>query len=254
MQEVRVRQDETIAASNVSGLDRRSRRRCRSIELAQLLQRWGRKRTFAPRKCFVMGRLESWSIDADRSTLQFRLPHVLLGDIEGQFACWGGRVRADTTDLRHATVRIWVELASLSTGSRRRDEEILRTELFDQRWEPALDFDAESVEIDDADRITLPGWLSLRTLRRRFSIAIVSPTIQADPSGALRFVCTARASIDRRALGLHHPNSVRSWLSDQLVGETIEIVAHVEAVQENASSALSQRSAPDRLAPLRIPA
>jgi polyisoprenoid-binding protein YceI len=197
-----------------------------------------------------MDNLESWSIDAERSTLQFRLPHVLLGEIEGQFACWGGRVRVDTADPRRSTVRIWVELASLSTGSRQRDEEILHTELFDQRWEPALDFDAEKVELDDADRITVPGWLSLRTIRRRFSIVIDSPAVQVDRSGALRVVCTARASIDRRALGLHHPRGMRSWLADQVVGETIEIVAHVEAVQESASPALYQRSAPAGLAHL----
>jgi polyisoprenoid-binding protein YceI len=196
-----------------------------------------------------MDRLESWKIDAERSTLRFRVPHTLLGEIEGQFTCWGGRVRVDPADLGRSTVRIWVELSSISTGSRRRDEEILTTELFDQLWEPALDFDAESVEIDRAEQIRLPGWLNLRAFRKRLIVTIESPTMELDSSGAPRFGCTARASIDRSALGLHRPKNVGAWLNDQLVGESIEMFAHVEAVRETAPSALDRAAARGNLRP-----
>jgi polyisoprenoid-binding protein YceI len=196
-----------------------------------------------------MDRLESWKIDAERSTLRFRVPHTLLGEIEGQFTCWGGRVRVDPADLGRSRVRIWVELSSISTGSHRRDEEILTTELFDQRWEPALDFDAESVEIDPAERITLPGWLNLRAFRKRLVVTIESPTMELDPSGAPRFVCTARASIDRQALGLQRPKNVGAWLNDQLVGESIEILAHAEAVREIAPPAYDRVAALGTLRP-----
>jgi polyisoprenoid-binding protein YceI len=196
-----------------------------------------------------MDTLESWKIDAERSTLRFRVPHVLLGELRGDFTCWGGRVQVDRADPRRSAVRIWVELASLTTGSRPRDEEILSSELFYHLWEPGLEFDGESVTVDPWDRMTLLGWLSLRAFRKRVSVAIESPEVRVDPSGAPRFVCTARAAIDRRALGLLHPRHVREWLSDRLLGETIEIVAQVEAVLESSSSALRPQGALDALAP-----
>ena len=181
---------------------------------------------------------ESWKIDADRSTLTFRLPHARLGDIQGRFGCWGGRVLVDAGNPRRSAVRIWVELSSIDTGSRRRDEHILSTEIFDQRWEPALEFDGDSLETDPSAGITLSGWVSLRAFRERARVTLDAPRLELDPSGRPRFVCTARASLDRQGLGLRRPRKIRDWLSDRLLGGTIEIVAHVEAVPESASQAL----------------
>ena len=66
----------------------------------------------------------------------------------GKFHCWGGQLRIDSADPRKTEVRIWVELPSIDTGSPARDNEILRTELLDQREEPALEFEGERLEID----------------------------------------------------------------------------------------------------------
>jgi polyisoprenoid-binding protein YceI len=200
-----------------------------------------------PERVWPMDTRESWKIDGDRSTLTFRLPHTLLGDIHGRFGCWGGRVLVDPAKPQRFAVRIWVELSSIDTGSRRCDEEILNTELFAQRWEPALEFDGDLLEIGPSAGITLAGWLSLRGLRKRASVTIDAPWLGLDPSGRPRLVCTARASLDRQALGLRRPRNVRDWLSDRLLDETIEIVAHVEAAPESAFPALPLRMTLDAL-------
>ena len=184
-----------------------------------------------------MKTLERWKIDVERSRLTFSLRHAALGQIRGEFRCWGGEVRLDPASPRAAAVRIWVELSSLETGSRGRDRAILRTELFDQRWEPALEFDGERLEIDSSDRMTLVGWLGLRSLRRQIAIDLTAHRLELDGSGAPRFVCTARASIDRRSLGLKKPRHAAHWLADHLLGDTIELMAHVEATREGAGDA-----------------
>ncbi len=190
---------------------------------------------------------EHWKIDVERSTLGFGLHHKLLGEIAGQFRCWGGQVLIDEANPRRGAARIWVELSSIDTGSPNRDDAILRTELFDQRWEPALDFDGERLEIDGSDRLTLVGWLGLRAYRKEISVVVDTYAMKIDPAGTPRFVCTARASIDRKALGLHKKWGVGHWLSDQLLGETITIVARVEATLESPVAA----SPPVTLAALR---
>jgi polyisoprenoid-binding protein YceI len=175
---------------------------------------------------------ERWKIDVDRSTLTFSIRHAALGQINGEFRCWGGDVRIDPARPGNAVVRIWVELSSLDTGSRRRDRAILRTKLFDQPWEPALEFDGERLEFPAPDRMTVIGWLGLRCLRKRIAVDLTPRPLEIDRSGSRRFVCTATASVDRRALGLKKPPGVHKWLSDHLVGDTIEVLAHVEATEE----------------------
>jgi len=183
-----------------------------------------------------VGNLETWRIDFDRSTLRFRIPHARQGEITGQFDCWGGTVLVDLGDIRRISVRIWVELSSIDTGSRLRDEAILRTELFEQQWEPGLEFDGDRWEIDGADGIRLIGLLGLRGFRKAISIKIDAPSLEVDPDGRPRFVCTAATSIDRKSLGLQHPRVPGHWLSDLLLGEKIEMVAHIEAIQSDQSA------------------
>jgi polyisoprenoid-binding protein YceI len=175
---------------------------------------------------------EFWKIDAERSTLTFSIRHAALGHIKGAFSCWGGEVRIDPDKPQGAVVRIWVELSSLETGSRRRDKAIFHTELFDQRWEPALEFDGDSLEVHANDRMTVAGWLGLHSLRERIVVQLEPCLLNIDQSGSRRFVCTATASVDRRGLGLRKPRGVHSWLSDRLLGETIEVTAHVEATSD----------------------
>lgn len=180
---------------------------------------------------------ERWKIDVDRSTLRFSLSHKLLGEISGQFRCWGGQVLIDRVQHQRTAVRIWVDLSSIDTGSCKRDEEILRTELFDQRCEPAMEFDGERLDVDASDRLTLVGWLGIRALRKEISVVVDGYEMKVDASGTPRFVCTARASIARRAFGLRKNWNIGHWLSDQLLGETIDIVARVEATLENGATA-----------------
>jgi polyisoprenoid-binding protein YceI len=178
---------------------------------------------------------ESWKIDADRSTLAFHLPHTRLGEISGRFGCWGGRVLLDPVDPQRAAVRIWVELSSIDTGSRHRDEQLLRTELFDHQWEPALEFDGDRLELHPSGA-TLLGWVSLRAARTRVSFEIGAPLVTVDAGGRPRFVCAARGSLDRSALGMRHAGTAEDWLSDRLLGTKIEIVAHIEALRESSPS------------------
>jgi polyisoprenoid-binding protein YceI len=178
---------------------------------------------------------ELWRIDPERSTLRFSLRHALLGEIGGQFGCWGGQVRLDGATSPAAATRVWVELSSIDTGSLKRDDEILRTELFENAWEPALEFDGQRLEIDASGHVKLIGWLGLRSRRTEVSINLDGYAVDVDASGIPRFTCAATASISRRALGLHKKRDVGHWLSDQFLAENIDIVAHVEAVRDRAS-------------------
>ena len=182
---------------------------------------------------------ELWKIDVEQSALQFSLRHKLLGEIAGQFRCWGGQVRIDMENPRRANLRIWVELSSIDTGSPSRDDAILRTEVFDQRDEPALEFDGERLEMDASDRLTVVGWLGLHAFRKEISVALEDCSLSDGASESPRFVCTARASVDRGALGLRKKRGIDHWLSDKLLADTIGITAHIEAILQSSVASSS---------------
>jgi polyisoprenoid-binding protein YceI len=178
-----------------------------------------------------MGARERWRIDAERSTLRFHIQHAVLRELGGQFHCWGGMVLFDPDPVR-CSVRVWVDLSSIDTGSMRRDNAILATELFDVIAEPALVFDSLRVEALDADCGVVVGWLALNSYRKQIAVKVERGPTRASPPGTVRLGFTARASIERRALGLHRHRHPRDWLSEQLVGDTIDIAASIELARD----------------------
>jgi polyisoprenoid-binding protein YceI len=172
---------------------------------------------------------ETWSIDPESSTLGFSLRHKLLGQLSGHFECWGGEILFDREDPRRSRVRIWVDLSSIDTGSEERNEYILSTGLFDMRWEPALVFDSEHVDIDDDQHGAVVGSLTLQSIRKQIVVDIEGSVPQRDSSGAWRFMGTARASISRAAFGLRRPRRPGDLLSDEMLGDDIEMAAEIEA-------------------------
>ena len=170
---------------------------------------------------------ECWDIDTELSSLTFNLRHALLGHIHGEFSCWGGHVLIDPRASSPPSVHVWVDLSSLDTGSRKRDDAILDTELFDIQLQPALVFDGDRLEHKDDGRVVLIGWLGLNSLWKQISIDVtVSRPPGANPA---EFVATAQAAIDRRAFGLRRQARAADWLSERFVDRTIEMTAQIVA-------------------------
>jgi polyisoprenoid-binding protein YceI len=202
---------------------------------------------------------EMWKIDPESSTLRFSVRHKLLGQLRGQFECWGGQILFDWADPKRSAVRVWVDLSSIDTGSKARDEYILSTHLFDMQWEPGLVFDSEHVDIDDARHAAVVGWLTLQSIRKQVVVEIEASVPQLERSGALRFIGTARASINRATFGLRRPHQLGDLLSDGMLGEEIEMVAQIEATGVHSTSVTNDSAAhpvrrADQLRPIRIAA
>ena len=142
-------------------------------------------------------------------------------------------VLLDPADSKRSSVRVWVDLSSIATGSAARDEFILATELFDMHWEPALVFDSERVEMTGVGSGVVVGRLALHSFGKEIAVAIKAKPPRRDDKGVWHLVYTARTSIDRGALGLRRNSYIKDWLGESVVGETIEIAAHIEAARDN---------------------
>jgi polyisoprenoid-binding protein YceI len=194
-----------------------------------------------------------WKLDPDHSTLTFTLRHALLGEIHGQLPCWGGRVVLDSENPTDLSVHVWADLSSLDTGSRRHNDALLGTELFDTQWQSALVFDSDRVEVADGDETIVEGWLSLGSYRRQVCVSVPSVSALAVDSGPPRLVATARATIDRHQFGLRRQKRARDWLSERLVDRQIDVAAHVELIPAPSAVASGHfLRPPGALAPVRI--
>jgi len=177
---------------------------------------------------------ERWEIDASRSTLNFALRHFVVGEIRGTFGRWGGTLLLDPADLGRSSLQVWIDLASVDTGSAERDAHLRSPELLDVARFPRADFRSSDVALRADGDAVVSGRLTLHGVARDIELTVISQGTGAHETGVLAGQYAVRGRFDRQAFGLH-------WNQDLdvggiVVGDDVHLTAQVEVVRtaENA--------------------
>ena len=185
-----------------------------------------------------------WQIDTDHSSLRFSLRHIVVHEIRGQFASWGGTVFLDEDDLARSSVRAWIDLASVDTGDAERDVQLRSREFFDVARFPQATFFSTGVRVLDRGNPVVKGRLDLHGNVREIEVEVTKRERWTDNRGAAWVSFGLRARFDRRSFGLRWNQDLD--VGGVVVGDQIEVVVEVVAVRrtEVRSQALRSQAAP----------
>jgi polyisoprenoid-binding protein YceI len=174
---------------------------------------------------------ERWQIDESRSTLTFALSHLVVGEIRGHFERWGGALLLDPAHLSRSELEVWIDVASLETGSAERDAHLRSAELLDVPRFPRAQFRSTGLAIHADGNATVSGRLDLHGVTRYvgLTVAATPPGSWVGDEGVLRAAYLVHGRFDRQAFGLH-------WNQDLdvggiVVGDNVELTARVEMIR-----------------------
>jgi polyisoprenoid-binding protein YceI len=159
--------------------------------------------------------------------LEFTLRHVVVQEIQGRFHRWGGNVAIDRDDPSFSDIEVWVDLASIDTGSLERDDHVRSPEFLDVARFPRATFRSTSVVLSD-ERVRVAGTLDLHGVQRPVEVEVTFGPVTEDGDVA-RARFDARGTIDRQAFGLHWNQDLD--VGGVVVGDRVELRAHVQAMR-----------------------
>lgn len=142
--------------------------------------------------------VERWEIDTARSSLQFVLRHIVVSEIRGQFRRWGGTLFFNPQQPMMSSLEVWVDAATLDTGSAERDEHIRSSELLDVEQYPRAQFECTSVELKDG-HVLARGRLALHGVVHDLDVEIAPYAAPPHPDQTYQVT----AKLDRQNFGLH---------------------------------------------------
>jgi polyisoprenoid-binding protein YceI len=173
---------------------------------------------------------ETWTVDPGRSSLTFSLSHIVVHQIRGRFARWGGTMSINSKEPWLSSVDIWVDLGSITTGDPERDAHVRSAEFLDVARFPGARFRSKNVCLEEK-RVIVEGTLDLHGVVREVELrADVEPAAsRADGQERARY--RARGTLDRQSFGLHWNQDLD--VGGVVVGDQVELVGNVEAVRTN---------------------
>ena len=172
---------------------------------------------------------ERWEVDPAASSLTFRLRHVVISEIRGRFARWGGSLFLDRRHPELSWLEVWLDLTSIDTGDPERDQHMRSAEFLDIERHPQATFRSTSVELTPSGDVFVRGVLHLHAHDRDVDLTVTPGATTIEASGVPRGRYAARATINRQDFGLRWNQDLD--IGGVVVGDHVEVEAHVELLR-----------------------
>ena len=174
-----------------------------------------------------------YQIDPAHSAAQFKVRHMMIANVKGEFTKVSGTVTYDPSDPSAAQIQATVDASSISTRDEQRDGHLKSADFFDVAKFPTITFQSKEVVPMGSDSFEAVGDLTIRGVTQPVALTVEEVTPEAkDPWGNMRRGATAKTKIRRKDFGLNW--NVTLEAGGFLVGDDIEIIIDVELIRQAA--------------------
>ncbi len=173
----------------------------------------------------------TWSLDPDHSTAQFKVRHLMISNVRGNFEKISAILKLDEKDITKSRVDVSIDVASINTGVNKRDDHLRSPDFFDATKFPAMTFVSTRVEKAGPGKLIVTGNLTIKGVTRPVVLRVdgLTPEVR-DPWGQIRRGASATTTINRRDFGITWNKSMDN--GGVVVGEEVAIQLEVEFVRK----------------------
>lgn len=169
----------------------------------------------------------TWTIDPAHSVAEFKVRHMMVANVKGQFTALRGVLNLDTADVTRSYIEAEIESASITTREAQRDAHLKSADFFDVERFPTLSFTSTRFARAANGALDMTGDLTIHGITRRVVFTVDGPTAQhKDPWGNVKIGASATTQINRKDFGLVWNAALET--GGLLVGDEVTITLEVE--------------------------
>jgi len=172
----------------------------------------------------------TWNLDPVHSVAEFKVKHMMISNVKGQFTGVSGTLTFDDSDVAGSRVEASIDAASINTRDAQRDAHLKSADFFDVEKFPTLSFRSKQVRRTGDGELAVTGDLTLHGVTREVTFQVEGPTAPCkDPWGNTRVGLAAVTRINRKDFGLVWNAALET--GGILVGEEVAITLDVQFVK-----------------------
>ena len=172
----------------------------------------------------------TWNLDPVHSVAEFKVKHMMISNVKGQFTGISGVLILDENDTESSRVEATVDAASINTRDPQRDAHLKSADFFDVEKFPTLGFRSTNVRRKGDDEVVVTGDLTIHGVAREVVFQVEGPTAPGtDPWGNTRVGLSAVTRINRKDFGLTWNAALET--GGILVGDEVTITLDVQFVK-----------------------
>jgi polyisoprenoid-binding protein YceI len=172
-----------------------------------------------------------WVLDPMHSEIVFKIKHLMITTISGQFKKFNVEAETSTDDFNSATnIAFTADVDSISTNDNQRDGHLKSADFFDIEKYPQIAFAAKKYEADSDGKIT--GELTMHGVTKPVTLTVDFGGIVKDHYGQTKAGLTVTGKISRKEFDL-------SWgavteAGNVILGDEVKINAEIQLIKKAA--------------------
>jgi polyisoprenoid-binding protein YceI len=171
-----------------------------------------------------------WILDPTHSELQFKIKHLMISTVTGQFNKFSGTAETDGEDFTTAKVDFNADVNSITTNNEQRDAHLKNSDFFDEANHPQLTFKSEKLQKINNEEYKLYGTLTIRGISKKIIVDVELGGITTDPWGNTRAGFTVTGKVNRHDFGVSFGAVTET--GGLLLGDEVKIIANVQFVKQ----------------------
>ncbi len=172
----------------------------------------------------------TWVIDPSHSHIGFKVKHLMISTVSGEFTRYSATVNADDDRFSGLEAEFSAEVASITTQNEQRDGHLKSADFFDAEQFPALTFKSTGVKKSDDDEFELHGDLTIKGVSRPVKLEVDFAGVVTDPYGNTKAGFSLKGKISRADFGLTW--SAVTEAGHVVVGDEVKFAMEVQLVKQ----------------------
>ncbi|MDH3600617.1 MAG: YceI family protein [Candidatus Tectomicrobia bacterium] len=171
----------------------------------------------------------TWAIDPIHTTAAFKVRHMMVTWVRGEFGRVEGTVQYDPQRIEATHVDVAIDVSTLDTRDRTRDTDLRGPAFLDVARFPTITFQSKRVQNVQLGSFELVGDLTIHGVRKETVLQVEGSSPEVRYQGNVRRGTSASTTINRQDFGLTWNRFLET--GGVLVGDEVHITIEVELVQ-----------------------
>lgn len=169
-----------------------------------------------------------WTIDPVHSVVQFKVKHLAISNVTGNFNIFNGNFQAENEDFNGANVHFEIDTNSVNTNNGERDNHLKSDAFFDSERFPKILFDGTLQESED--NFELIGELTILKTTRAIKLIAEHTGTGQGRFGDTRAGFEISGKLNRKDYGLNF--GLLTDTGNLIVGEEIKIHFDIQVIKQ----------------------
>jgi len=169
----------------------------------------------------------NWNIDPAHSNAQFKVGHMMVSSVRGEFSKLTGDVVYDPANPEKIVINAVIDASSIDTREKKRDDHLKSPDFFDVAQYKTITFKSKSAKKVAPGKLDVTGDLTIKNVTKPVVLRVEGLDKEMkNPWGQVVLGGVATTKVNRKDFGLTWNQALET--GGVLVGEDVEITIDVE--------------------------